>query len=123
MRQLCYWMAGLMIAVSLGVSGCGGDQGKLVKAQTPTQEAFYALSANYDKEKYDQVMAQGEAFIDNYPEHFFVEAVHYYMGSSARKLGKTDQARAHFEKITEMNPDGNWAQLARFNMEEMDASQ
>ena len=114
-----YMLGGILTALVL-LSGCAKDQAVVAKkAATPTQQDFYNIQALYEKGKYEQAITDGQAFLDNNSQHLFSEAVRYYMGSSAQKLGRTDEAKSHFEKLIQDNPKGNWAQLAKFNLEEM----
>ena len=101
------------------LAGCATSQPTVTKAVTPTQKAFYEVQALYEKGKFEKAVASGQNFLDQYPDHLFTEAVHYYMGSSAAKLGHQEEAKTHFQAIVQHNPSGNWAQLAKLNLEEM----
>jgi TolA-binding protein len=119
--SLKQWMSVMSLSLFV-LAGCASNQATVAKAVTPTQKAFYEVQAFYEKGKYEKAMTAGQKFLDEHADHLFTEAIHYYMGTSAAKLGKQDEAKSHFETIVQHNPNGNWAQLAKLNLEEMGVS-
>lgn len=74
---------------------------------------------HYTKGEYDKAIEKYQAYRDENPEGNLAVIAQYYMAKSYQALGKTEEARAHYEEIKTTHPDLVWANFSETQLKEL----
>ncbi len=71
----------------------------------------------YQKGKYGEAAAQYEKYLSENPQGSLATVASYYLAKCYASLGKTDAAKAGFQKIIADSPKTTWADFSKKQLE------
>lgn len=107
-----------LFMIGLGVSSCANK----------TSESFYfgnysEAEALYNKGQYEKAIQKYQAYVDENPEGNLALISEYYIARSKAALGKTDEAKALFQKIVKEHQDTVWANFSETQLKDLEKAQ
>ena len=73
----------------------------------------------YNRKEYEKAIQKYQAYIDENPEGNLAVISQYYIGKSYSALGRNEEAKSIFERITKDHPDLIWANFSETQLKEM----
>lgn len=84
--------------------------------------AYSEAEVLFNRGEYEKAIQKYQAYIDENPSGNLAVIARYYMGKSYAALGKQDEAKALFEKVSRENPELVWANFSQSQLKEMAAA-
>ena len=81
--------------------------------------SYSDAEALFKRHQYAHAIQKYQAYIDENPESDLAVTSSYYMARSYAALGRTDEARALFEKIIQEHPDYVWANFSETRLKNL----
>ncbi len=81
--------------------------------------AYSAAEDFYQKGKFGEAAGQYEKYIAENPQGSLVTVASYYLAKCYASLGKTDAAKAGFQKIITAYPKTTWADFSKEQLESL----
>jgi cellulose synthase operon protein C len=81
-------------------------------------DQFAVAAGHYDNQRWKMAIEEFQAFVEKYPDDPRVNQGVFFLGEALLQLGKTDDARRHFQTYTGRDPQGKYAKAALFRSAE-----
>ncbi len=104
-----------ILLISISSSACARRQ----SADNFYFGSYSEAEALYNRSEYEKAIQKYQAYIDENPQGNLAVIARYYMGRSYAALGKKEEAKALFQKVSTENRDLVWANFSQTQLREL----
>lgn len=112
----CFKKLFILLLAAVTLAGClnrGRREGDYYFGSYSEAEVFY------NRKEYQKAIQRYQAYIDENPEGNLAVISQYYIAKSQLALGRTEEAKAIFQKILSEHPDMVWANFSEGQLKEI----
>ena len=83
---------------------------------------YSAAEQLYSKGKYEAAAKKYHQYLNEKPQGNMAAIAEYYMAKCYKKIGKTEEARTHFQQVMRDYPKTSWADFSKKQIEDLASS-